>query len=417
MGAYQPSEAQRAADVAALAQLKERLNRDVNSLIPRLYPAAVRAGHFWEIGNVDGDKGQSLKINADGNRIGIWTDFAGDGLDGRPAGDMLSLVVHRLYAGDFGAAMKALRAEHGLLSVSSDQAQAWQRDAAVRRAKAEADAAQAMKAKASRAKHLWLGAVPIKGTPAQAYLEGRGIDFGLLGGIPGALRYRPDVNFCPIRGSGPARTGYPAMLACVIASAPDNAGALVACHATFLDIDGWNHATKSGAVRVHKVVRAQSVDDQGECHYLPPALLDPANPVDGKIKSHKAVLGGFRGLGGYIPLRKGACGKTLADIPAGLIPRFSEGIEDGLSYAQMGHSADWIGAAVSLGNMAALVMPPQAGGIAFIADRNDNDDADAAWEAAVAAQQARFDDPAKVLAVWPRIGFSDFNNELQGIGL
>jgi hypothetical protein len=39
---------------------------------------------------------------------------------------------------------------------------------------------------------MWHGAVPIAGTPAEAYLRGRGIDFDRLGRIPGSLRYLPD---------------------------------------------------------------------------------------------------------------------------------------------------------------------------------------------------------------------------------
>jgi hypothetical protein len=42
-----------------------------------LLPAGRRDGHEWCVGSVDGEKGQSLRVNLSG-KVGVWADFAGD---------------------------------------------------------------------------------------------------------------------------------------------------------------------------------------------------------------------------------------------------------------------------------------------------------------------------------------------------
>lgn len=409
--------AQRAAE---LVVLRARLNDDVDDVVRRYLPLAQEAGRFWELGSPDGAAGQSLKINRSGMK-GVWTWYKGSGFD--RAGSMLDLIVRVGFGGDFGAAMKVLRGDYNLANVTPEQTAQFRREAEAKSAKVEAELTAQAVEKQSRARALWHGAVPIARTPAEAYLRMRVPGWEALGRWPRALKYRPDVNFCPVRGSGPERTGYPAMLAAVFG--PD--GAIVAVHGTFLDITGWDHATKGGAVRVHKVVRLlprQARDGRDEVDAAGkkprPFLLDPANSPSSQlvhsIKSHKATLGRYAHVGGYIPLRKGSSGKRLREVPAGTIPHFSEGIEDGLNYA-VDHPDAWIGAAVSLANMANVWLPEQAGGICFLADRDAADNLAAAdsFEAAVAAHQARRDDPEFVRAVWPAAGFKDFSDMAVGL--
>ena len=412
---------QQAARAAELAEIRRRLNDRVDELVPMYLSGARRAGRFWEVGSLEGEPGQSMKINRDGPMKGFWTAFKlQEGEHGR-SGQMLDLVIHRQYAGNFGAAIKALRASFGMVSVSDEERAKWAAAAEQLAAKTKAETSAAAEKKRSRAQALWHGAVPIHGTPAEAYLQYRVPGWRRLGAWPGALRYRPDVG-CPIRSSYPVWQGYPAMLAAVFG--PD--GDILACHRTYLDISGWDHASRTGRVVQHKIVRPEweEVDDFGEVRVIrgEPQIQDMAQPLPGKMKSHKATLGQYHdangangsggGRGGYIPLRKGVGGAKLKDIAPRQVPHFAEGIEDALNYAVLNPHA-WIGAAVSLSNMANVWVPPQAGGICFIADRDaaDNEAAAASFEAAVAAHQARRNDPDFVRAVWPSPGFKDFSEE------
>ncbi|WP_298164540.1 hypothetical protein [Novosphingobium sp.] len=411
---------QQAARAAELVEIRRRLNDRVDELVPMYLTGARRAGRFWEVGSLEGEPGQSMKINRDGPRQGYWTAFKlQPGEHGR-SGQMLDLVVAKKYGGNFGEAIKALRQSLGLANVSDADRARFAREAEARAAQAKADTSAAAQKKRSRAQALWHGAVPIHGTPAEAYLQFRVPSWRALGAWPGALRYRPDVG-CPVRSSYPQWQGYPAMLAAVFGPEGD----ILACHRTYLDISGWDHATRTGRVVQHKIVRPEweEVDDFGGVRLIrgEPQIQDTADPVPGRMKSHKATLGQYHdaesaGRGGYIPLRKGFGGRRLKDIPPGTVPLFAEGIEDALNYAvraiEQGRDP-WIGAAVSLSNMANVWVPPQAAGVCFIADRDaaDNEAAAASFEAAVAAHQARRNDPDFVRAVWPSPGFKDFSDE------
>lgn len=427
-GGYQPSAQQEAARAeqrkAELAVLRERLNARVDELVPQLLPGARRAGNFWEVKSIEGDQGSSMKINRTGMR-GYWTQFNAQAGQAARSGSMLDIVVHRKYHGDFGAAMQDLRASEGLVNVSPAEAARFAAQAAAVRDHAARESSAAEARNRSRAQALWHGAVPIAGTPGEAYLQGRVPGWQALGRWPGSLRYRPDVG-CPVRSRYPDWQGFPALVAAVFG--PD--GRVAACHRTYLDISQWDHASKRGAVRVHKLVRLhdrEEADEQGALRVVrdPPGLLDPDHPPDPdtvrSTKSHKATLGRYADVGGYIPLRKGSSGKVLREVPPGTVVHFAEGIEDALNYAVSGaggaNLGAWIGAAVSLANMANVWLPPQAGGLCIVADRAppDNMSEIDSFEAAVAAHQARRDNPEFVRAVWPAPGFKDFSDEAMGL--
>lgn len=44
-----------------------------------LFPRGKKAGHEWELGNIEGEPGQSFKIAVEGSKVGVWSDFAGGG--------------------------------------------------------------------------------------------------------------------------------------------------------------------------------------------------------------------------------------------------------------------------------------------------------------------------------------------------
>lgn len=68
-------------------ELSDLLAERVEEVASALLPSGRREGHRWEVGNIHGDKGQSLKVDLSGPRKGRWKDFStGEG------GDMLDLV-------------------------------------------------------------------------------------------------------------------------------------------------------------------------------------------------------------------------------------------------------------------------------------------------------------------------------------
>jgi putative DNA primase/helicase len=73
------------------AGLAARLLSEARALLPAWLPAGKFRGHEFLVGNLSGDPGESLSINAD---TGRWSDFAGDA----KGGDLVSLyaAIHRI---------------------------------------------------------------------------------------------------------------------------------------------------------------------------------------------------------------------------------------------------------------------------------------------------------------------------------
>lgn len=294
-----------------VALLAERIDR----LVPELLPGARLDGGAgapnWEVGSIEGEAGQSLKIARRGVKRGWWVDFAG-----YDKGDALDLVAAVKFGGDRREAVKWARGWLGLDSTDPAALRAQRARARRRREKAEAQAARELEKNRGRALALWLeGEAQLRGTPVDLYLRGRGIELERLGKCPGALRYHPAV-WC-----AEAQAKLPAMLARI--QAPD--GRHLAVHRTWL-------ALKSGG----GAVKAR--------------LKDPR-------KSWPAYAGGI------IPLWRGESGLPLkAAAAAGLVETLclTEGIEDGLSVALA--RPDWrVAAAVSLTNLRNLHFPGGGG--------------------------------------------------------
>lgn len=308
----------------------------MEELCRQLLPAGRRDGREWCVGSARGEPGQSCRICLSGAKRGVWSDFADDG----SRGDALDLVAAVLFADD---KRQALAWSRSWLGYDGGDARAL---AHTRRAVAEAaEAPQADQDDGEWAKwamKVWLGARPvIRGTPAERYLKGRGIDLeGTLGRQPRALRFHPELWHRP---SGRA---WPALVAAI----NDGDGRHVAVHRI------WLEARADGTVGKAPVT-------------------DP-----------KMTLGRYRG--GSIRLWKGADGKPLAKAPEGSTVVISEGIEDGLVLAMARPDLRYL-ASVSLSNMAAVVLPPAISTVVLYLD-NDGDNAKAAKavERAVAAHRA-----------------------------
>lgn len=291
------------------------------------------------------------------------------------------LIKHR--GMPFLDALAALESDAGLSSIDfNDPAKVRELEAA--RAAREAAAAKDAEGRRTHAESLWLGAEPIGrngvATPALAYLKGRGIDLAEMGKVPGALRWRPDIGHPDFKGRRDNR--HAAMIAGIFALS----GQVVGCHRTYLDISGWEHATRSG--RVTKL---------------------------GGVSDAKLTLG--PSLGGHIPLWKGEHRHPLKDIPPGTDVYMSEGIEDGLSVAYASPSRRVI-AGVSGSKLGSVDLPEQMGRLILIGQRHKyTGEPDDGFEAAIAKQQAR---GHKVSMMWPPEAppshfFKDFNDQLNGI--
>ncbi|WP_394648184.1 CHC2 zinc finger domain-containing protein [uncultured Sphingomonas sp.] len=194
---------------------------------------------------------------------------------------------------------------------------------------------------------------PIEGTPAETYLRRRGITMAL----PHTLRFarlappkQPDDN-------GVLVANGPGLLPCLVAIVSDPDGELVGIQRTYLTEDGQKAAT-----------------------------------TDRKVKYS---LGNV--AGGAIQL-----GPPAANIVV------TEGLEDGLSLAQVVGQTVWVAAGTKM--LPQMVMPPIVRAVTI------GRDADEAGErAALAAAEAFRGNGVDVRIVSPASGFKDFNDELMGV--
>lgn len=362
------------------------LNAAVESLVPVLLPNGRSAGGFWCVGSVEGESGDSLKVRLSGAKRGGWADYSMDASEERAKGDMLKLVKLTIGNGSMGEAMRWAKGWLGMgQGLSPDALDRMKRRAAAAKDRSEREQAGAHERKRRNAEGLWGYAAPLPGTPAMKYLEARGIDFARLGRVPRALRFRGDV--------GHAETGrkLPAMLG------------------AFIGLDGTHRGT-------HATYLTRGRD--GGWSKIGP--VDVADEKTGEVRAVKCAKKIFAPTywGSAIPLNKGASREPLARIPAGTPVYVSEGIEDGLTVA-MADPARRVLAAGTLGNIGALALPPQAGDLIIIGQRDDpGSKAEASLEKQLLLQQqAAVADGSgrRVLILWPAPGFKDVNDELRGV--
>lgn len=302
--------------LVSIEEVGQLLGQRADTLARELLPNGVRRGRLWRTGSIADDPGESLAVNISGSNMGLWNDFAGGTPGHRKSGDMLHLVAEVRFGGDLKTAFAWARSYLGLDGLDPRRLQTVRAQAQQRREDSERAEAKAKEKRRRQAAAMWLNAQPIAGTPAEAYLLGRGIDLRALGKAPGALRFEPDCWNQELGGE------LPAMLARV----QDLAGRHVATHRTYLEPDG-----RGGWMKAR--------------------LAEP-----------KMCLGSF--WGAHIPLWKGDCGDMpLARVPAGTDIWVSEGIEDGLTIACADPSLRIV-AAVTLGNIGAMKLPhgPDGGG-------------------------------------------------------
>ena len=73
-------------NTASFKDLASLLAQQALTVVKHLFPEGVLEGHHFCIGNVDGAPGRSLKITVQGDKTGLWKDFAAD-----QGGDLIDL--------------------------------------------------------------------------------------------------------------------------------------------------------------------------------------------------------------------------------------------------------------------------------------------------------------------------------------
>ncbi len=347
-----------------------RLNELAPSLAPDLLPNGRRSGNKWMFSGLDDHgRSESAYVHLAGSKIGKWFDH-GNAAPGEDKGDMLDLLMHRRCGGDKAAALAEAKALLGIedrwkpgAQVSPEE-RARRAEAARQRA-AERDRREAhdRDKKAHNAKRLFMRGEPIKGTPAEHYLRGRG-----LAPVPGrdwtgALRFFAETHH------GPLGLKLPAMLGGIYLAS----GQQIGTHRIFLQ----EHRTR-GWVKLQGAPEATA----------------------------KMVLGNM--WGGFVPIHKGRSGVIMRQMAEGERIYITEGIEDALAVAMVKPEARVI-AAISLPNIGAIVLPPVARRVVIVADRDENVKARDQLERSIAQQQAR---GLEVALVMPPKGIKDINEWL-----
>jgi hypothetical protein len=345
--------------------ISERLAPLAYELARELLPNGHRAGDVWKFSGIaDTGRSASAWLHLSGRKQGRWTD-AGNAMAGEEKGDLIDLLRLKLGLADQAAAVAEAKRRLGIEDgftptgqrrISDEELALREAEARARAEAREAAHAADREKKSKRARHLYLSGTPIAGTPAEAYLTGRGIEIGAP--WPNALRFQAET-WC-----ADTRDKRPAMLAAIFTAQ----GVQIGVHRTYLQAcprRGW---TK----------------------------LD--------IADAKKVMGPM--WGGFVPISKGSSRKPMAAMPQGEAVYVTEGIEDALVVRMMKPEARVI-AAISLGNMGAVVLPEAAKELVMVCDRDQSEKAQLTLERSIGRQQAR---GLAVRVVMPPQGVKDMND-------
>lgn len=348
------------AELIDIKTIVDLLTQRIESVAAEILPRGHREGHDWvEASTSKGGLGDSLRVCISGARAGTWAHFANN----NKKGDPLELVSYVLFDGDKRKAIAWAKSYLGLDGADPARIKQARLKAAAVRKNAQEEERKHREATQKYVKALWLRAeADIVNTAVDYYLRGRGIDIRHLAHFPRALRFARDLKH---------KSGehFPAMVAAIV----NNSGEQVAVHRTYL-----KHAED------FRVVKA----DLGE--------------------SAKMVLGSY--AGGYIPISRGASGKSLKDAPAGDRVILCEGIEDGLTLALAQPRARVL-VTISVNNMRNIILPETVRTVVVAAD---NDAAGSAAANALDEAVQGFIDQGRDVYVVRARGGKDFNDMLRG---
>lgn len=337
-----------------VAEIAEKLADRAGTLAQELLPNGTRQSAYWRCGGIEGEPGQSLAVTVKGNKVGRWIDYSNP--DDR--GDMLDLIqaVNHLNKAD---AVQWAKAWLGI-SAAGRQCKKKQKfkGATPKRAAAREQYTRETEFKRRRAYDIWRAALPAAGTPVEAYLHGRAINFP----VPAVLRYAPLLEYPGDKISRPA----------MLAAYQDAAGKFCGVQRTWLDISGASPLLRD-LERLGADVSVKVAD----------------------LKPKKMSLGPPAGAAVFLTPSK----PTLA---------LSEGVETGLSVAEVrDHWGVW--STSSVANMAGVPVPPVVERLILLRDgdsktvtRGDGSTyipADLALEAAAQHQLAIAKDAGRPLVV------------------
>ncbi len=84
-----------------------RLHDRAEDFCRYLFPNGKRSGAYWAVGNLQGDPGDSLRINVEGDKVGVWADHArGDDATGAT---LVHLWMEKSHTTNWGKAIVAVK--------------------------------------------------------------------------------------------------------------------------------------------------------------------------------------------------------------------------------------------------------------------------------------------------------------------
>ena len=83
------------------------LNERAEEFCRYLFPQGKRSGAYWQVGNIQGEPGDSLRINVEGDKVGVWADHA-RGTDAT-GGDLIHLWMEKHATTDWGNGVVAAK--------------------------------------------------------------------------------------------------------------------------------------------------------------------------------------------------------------------------------------------------------------------------------------------------------------------
>jgi hypothetical protein len=200
------------------SDIARRLGENAEAVCRRYLSSGRREGHYWMVGDVRNTPGRSLYVRLTGPRegrgsVGKWSDAASG-----EHGDLLDIIAASCGHCAFSDTLLEARR---FLSLPLELGHPSGR---IRRTRTNGGTTEA-------ARRLWVRCRTIVGSPAMAYLAGRGIidlsDRGWLRFHPRCF-YRPGADDAPN-----VRTAWPALIAAVT----DDDGAVTGVHRTWLHPD------------------------------------------------------------------------------------------------------------------------------------------------------------------------------------
>ena len=191
----------------SVADIGRALNARAEDVCRRYLPHGRKQGRYWTAGDIAGAPGRSLFVRLSPPGLpGKWTDAANG-----EHGDLLDLIQISLGADTLGPALIEARNFLALAPAATSTMHPGDR----KRPRDPTDSAR----------RLWLTCAPLEGTPADAYLRGRGLSHCLFP----ALRFHPALRYRDQAG--------PRQLPALVAAVTTDAGDITGVHRTWLDPD------------------------------------------------------------------------------------------------------------------------------------------------------------------------------------